>query len=105
MKLTVTTDPAKVRVKNSVQIVDPATGETAWKEGECVVLQEDADGAKAFAKELYSETNPEIRRQWEHAYYADIKEKYASGHVAGALLMIVWDFEKKIKEFREYENE
>lgn len=105
MKLTVTTDPAKVRVRNSVQIKDLVTGEMTWDEGECIVLQEDADGAKAFAKELYGETNPQIRRQWEHDYYADIKERYASGHVAGALLMIVWDFEKKIKEFREYENE
>lgn len=105
MKLSVTSDPAQVRVVNSKQIIDPQTGETRWIEGECVVLQEDADGAKAFAKELYGETNPQIRRQWEHDYYADIKERYNSGHVAGALLMIVWDFEKKIKEFREYENE
>ena len=89
MKVTIVDDPRKVMVRDGRR--DPETGE--WTEGECCVLREDVDNAKAFAKELMQESNMRVRQSWEHDYYKQVKEQY-SGQVAGAWLMKVWDWTK-----------
>ena len=82
---------------------NPETGEEEWHEGECRILQEDLDNAKQFAREVMQEKNLDIRRQWEHDFYASVKEQY-SAQVAGALLMKVWDWTKQDAEEEDEEH-
>ena len=49
------------------------------------------------AAELLKEPNMTVRRMWEREYYREIKEKYASGGVAGALLAKVWEWTKEME--------
>ena len=93
MKVGIVSEPSQVRVVNGRKSKDEA-GQEVWIEGECRILREDVEAAKEFAKELRKETNPRIRQQWEKAYYDDLKEKYCSAQVAGAMLMKVWDWTK-----------
>lgn len=95
MKVGIVDDPQMVRVVNGYKAKDQETGEEIWIEGECRVLREDVEAAKDFARELMRETNPRLRQQWEHDYYADLKERYCSAQVAGAMLMKVWDWTKE----------
>ena len=90
MKVTTVSDPGQVRIIDGYR--DPETHE--WVEGECRILKEDVEDAKAFARELIQETDMKVRQQWEKDYYKQIKERY-SAQVAGALLMKVWDWTKQ----------
>ena len=101
MKVEIVTDPSMVKVIDGRYQVDAnhefvldENGDRIWIEGECRVLREDVDAAKDFAKELIQETNPRIRQQWEHEYYKDLKERYCSAQVAGAMLAKVWEWTK-----------
>lgn len=85
MKIHIIDDPAQVRVDDG----DPKNG----VEGTAYILREDIEAAKEFTRELMKEENTIIRRQWEKAYYKQVKEQY-SPHVAGALLQKVWDWSK-----------
>ena len=87
MKVSIVEDPRQVMVMDGY--TDSRTGQ--WVEGECRILREDVEDAKAFAKELMKEDNPRIRQQWEHDYYKQIKEMY-SAQVAGAMLKKIWDW-------------
>lgn len=105
MKVKVTTDPSKVKVYDGYKKQDPITGEETWIEGECVILKDDVENAKAFAKELRKETNPRVIQAWEHDYYKQIKEQY-SAQVAGAMLGLVWDWSQpEIKKEPEGQRE
>ena len=101
MKVEIVNDPSQVRViegyyqrDSNHELVLDEDGNQIWVEGECRVLREDVEAAKDFAKELMKEDNLRIRQQWEHEYYADLKERYGSAQVAGAMLMKVWDWTK-----------
>ena len=87
MKVEIIDDPALIYAKET----DRDTG----VEGYARIMREDVEGAKAFAAELIKEPNLEVRRLWERQYYRDMKEKYASGGVAGALLAKVWEWTKE----------
>ena len=63
-------------------------------ETEVIVLREDAQGAVDFAKELKQESNLTVRRLWERDYMRDIRERYGSSQIAGAMLRAVWDMTK-----------
>ena len=104
MKVGVVDDPKDVRVVEGYYQLDSnhefvldADGHQIWIEGECRVLREDVEAAKEFAKEVMKEDNMRIRQEWERAYYADLKERYGSAQVAGAMLMKVWDWTKGTK--------
>ena len=87
MIVKIVNDPAQVRVDD---------GDPEKKiEGTAYILREDVETAKEFARELMKEDNAAIRRRWEHDYYKQVKEQYCSAHVAGALLMKVWEWTKK----------
>lgn len=97
MKVGIVDDPSRVKVIEGHKSKDPETGDEIWIEGECRILREDIEAAKEFAKELLRETNPRIIQKWEHEYYADLKERYGSAQVAGAMLMKVWEWTGKTK--------
>ena len=90
MKVTITDNP------NEIFTVE--TDREKGVEGSARILREDVEGAKEFAAELLKEPNMTIRRMWEQAYYREMKEKYASGGVAGALLAKVWEWTKEGEE-------
>ena len=105
MKVHIVDDPRLVRVKDGKFQTDgkgefllDENGDRIWIEGECSVLREDVENAKAFARELIRETNPRIRQQWEHEYYKDLKEQYCSAQVAGAMLSKVWEWTAKTED-------
>lgn len=97
MKVGIVDEPRRVKVVDGYKSTDRATGEEIWIEGECRIMREDVEAAKEFAKELIKETNPRIIQKWEHDYYADLKERYGSAQVAGAMLMKVWEWTGKTK--------
>lgn len=88
MKVTITDNPG--------EIFSVETDREKGVEGSARIMREDVEDAKAFAAELMKEPNLEVRRLWERQYYRDMKEKYASGGVAGALLAKVWEWTKEI---------
>lgn len=63
-------------------------------EEEVVVMMEDAEGVKEFAKELKKESGL-LRRRWERDYYNDIRERYASAEIASAMLKVAWEWTRK----------
>ena len=87
MKVTITDNPGDVFAVE--------TNRDTGVEGSARIFRQDVEDAKAFAAELMKEPNLEIRRQWEREYYREMKEKYASGGVAGALLAKVWEWTKE----------
>ena len=105
VKVGIVNSPSEVRVIDGKFQMDgkgefalDEKGNRIWIEGECRILREDVEAAKEFCKELMKETNPRIRQQWEKSYYDDLKERYCSAQVAGAMLMKVWDWTKEQKE-------
>ena len=87
MKVTITDDPS--------QVYSVETDREKDIEGHARIMREDVEGAKEFAAELMKEPNMTVRRMWEREYYREMKEKYASGGVAGALLAKVWEWTKE----------
>ena len=93
MKVNITDDPSKVYVRNGYYYRAPGSREEKWIEGDCMILKEDIENAKAFARELMKEDNLRVIQQWEMDYFKQVREQY-SNQVAGALLMMVWDWTK-----------
>ena len=86
MKVNIVEDPRLVRVCDG------------WKDengvfhaGECWVLREDVENAKAFAAELRKEKDKKVIQEWEKSYFKQVKEQY-SAQVAGAMLAKVWEW-------------
>lgn len=94
MKVTITEDPSKIYVRNGYYYRAPGSNEEKWVEGDCMILKEDIENAKAFARELMKEDDLRIIRKWEMDYFKQVRDQY-SNQVAGALLMMVWDWTKE----------